>query len=261
MEFDSIKLEGDMRHYILTSILVFTLFHSIPALGLDAAASGECQGTIHSVHVSGYYIEEIGGEIVDGDISGIVFKCEAIGICEPSFFSPPLPFDPQPNPQGGFPEYYAEYSIEPPLSGVAYRYTPYGVRPDGTLVSTMHHCDADSRSYALVGCEDTPIARGVFVIDGNSGGDLLFGIQNCGEDCWTEYIGTYLGPSAVQELSGQPWESLLGRVVDIFGTRTYCAMPGGDYHVITRIELSEGGACGPVPTQIETWSGLKAQYR
>ncbi len=252
-----------MNNIKYSTLLMLILLNVPNAWALMAAANSECVGGAHVVTVSGVYMEEVGGEIYDGEISGLVFECQAIGVCEPSFFFPetPLPFDPQPNPGGGWLAYEAECTIVPPLEGVAYRYIPYGVRPDGTLVTTGHYCSADSRSYALASCHEVPIARGVLTFAGSNGGDLTFHIESCEPDCWSEGIWTYLDIPTVEELSGQPWGSLFGQVVDLYGTRTYCTMLGGDYHELSGIALSPGGNCGPVPTESESWDSLKAKYR
>jgi hypothetical protein len=252
-----------MRRFSILPVLLVTLFWSTGARALDAAATVECVGGDHLVSVSGFYIEEIGGEIYDGEISGIVFECQAIGVCEPAFFYPetPLPFDPQPHPDG-WPVYEAQVTITPPLEGVAYRYIPHGVRPDGTLVATQHHCGADGRSYALASCPDVPITRGTLMIDGDDGGELLFRIDSCSANCWTENVWAYLTSSLLEELAGPSWASLIGQSVDVFGTRTYCSMLGGDYHLITSISPALGDEdCGPVPSQGRSWGGLKAMSR
>lgn len=251
-----------MRNFQFPAVLVLVLLAAPNAWGLIAAANSECVEGTHVITVSGYYIEEWGGEIIDGEISGLVFECQAIGICEPSFFFPetPLAFEPQPNP-GSWPVFEAECTIAPPFDGVPYRYIPFGVRPDGSLVSTSHNCDADQRSYALASCEDIPITRGVLEIESINGDDIYFHIDPCDSDCWSEDIWAFLDIARVEELSGQAWDSLLGQVIDVFGSRTYCTMPGGDYHDITRIALSSAGNCGPVPTEEESWGSLKAMYR
>lgn len=248
-----------MRHTPIFLFLVLALLVAPNCWALNAAAHAECVGESHLVTVFGYYLEELGGEVYDGEISGLVFQCEAIGVCEPAFFYPetPLPFDPQPGSEGWL-EYQAEFTITPPLSGVAYRYTPFGVRPDGSLVPTQGNCDADNRSYALASCPGVPIARGALVLDNNYG---EYRIDLCSESCWTEGIWAYLDMALVEELSGQPLGNLLGRVVDVFGTRTYCTMPGGDYHALTGIALAPDGNCGPVPVEMKSWDSLKAMYR
>lgn len=251
-----------MRYVSALFCLILALSNASTAMALDAAAHAVCVDDAHVVSVSGSYREEAYGEIYDGEISGLVFKCEAIGVCEPSFFYPdtPLAFDPQPG-AGGWSYYAAEFSISPPLPGVAYRYTPFGVRPDGTLVPTEHHCDNDSRSYALIGCEGVPVARGVLEINSTYGDEVYFQIDNCAANCWTENIWSLLDIQDVEDLSGQPWGNLVGQVVDVSAARTYCTMPPGSSHVFTGIALGPNGDCGPVPVESESWGSLKGMYR
>ncbi len=246
-----------MRHIQYCCVFLFSLLASSNVYALDAAASGECIGGTHFVSVSGYYIAED-----DGEISGLVFKCEAIGVCEPSFFYPetPLPFVAPPNPDT-YPRYHAEFSIDPPIEGVAYRYTPYGVRPDGSLVSTWHHCDGDSRSYALVSCSEVPIARGRLVYSFDCYGDFCVRLESCEANCWTEQIWTVWDYVTVLELSDGSGEVLYDQIVDVFGERTYCTMPGGDKYTISRFSLSADSDCGAVSIDNLNWGSLKAQFR
>lgn len=251
-----------MRKLIAIAALIMFVgtFHS--ALALDGAAHVQYVGGEHLVTVSGFYIEEIGGEIYDGEISGIIFKCEAIGVCEEEFFYPeePLPFEPVQNSMG-WPEYTAEMTIDPPLDGVAYRYTPIALRPDGSQVAIYHNCDGDQRSYALAGADDIPITRGTLVIDGGYGDDLYFRVESCSPNCWNEEIWTFLNIELVEELSGLEWGDLIDVPIDVFGGRTYCTMPGGDYHYIDRIDISLDSECGPVPVESFSLDSLKARYR
>lgn len=103
-----------------------------PGWALDGHARVECLNGNHRVTITGTYHEEIDGEFV-----GIVLQREAIGVCVEDGFVPeePLPFLPQFNPDYDYPTYEAVVTIDPPLDGVAYRYKPFGVRPDGSLVS------------------------------------------------------------------------------------------------------------------------------
>ncbi|MCP4292426.1 MAG: hypothetical protein GY780_11410 [bacterium] len=212
---------------------------------------------MHTVTLSGSYFEEF-----DGEISGLVFKCEAIGICESSFFSPdePLPFEPHWESGEPLPVYEATAEITPPHEGVIYRYQPYAIRPDGSRFSIHPSC-SDSRGYALTSDEGVPFLRGTLELSGSNGDDYFFHIEPCPDDCWTEEFFDQLDQNILQDLSGESWTNLLGQVVNLYGERTYCTMPGGNYYNLSQIDLMDGGNCGPVPLDNVSWSNLKAYYR
>lgn len=245
-----------MRKIIIpTAILIFVGVSS--AWCMDGRAHVECVNGEHVVTISGWYNEEFNGEI-----SGLVLKVEAVGLCEDAEFVPEglLPFNPQPNPDF-FPLYETTVALVPPTAGVTYRYTPFGVRPDGALVSLFNYCGTDNRSYALAGCDIAPIVRGEVIIEDLGGGFLEIFVVPCESDCWTEGFRAFLDVETFESLAGEPWIDLHGQTVDVFGDRTYCAMAGGASHVITQIERAPGGACGPIPIQSTSWGSLKANYR
>ena len=67
-----------MRKVLIpTAILVFTGISS--AWCMDGRAHVECVSGEHVVTISGWYNEEFNGEI-----SGLVLKVEAVGLCEAS---------------------------------------------------------------------------------------------------------------------------------------------------------------------------------
>ncbi len=229
------------------------------AAALQGLADGHCDGNNHVITVGGYYFPDF-----DGEFTGLVLVREAIGVCRPPVTLPemPLPFEPVAMPGGHF-EYMATVVLPAPGDAATYRYTPYAVRAEGGVEPLLANCDADMRSYALVACDDVPLARGTIAYDPNSfgSGTLLYLIESCMDDCWTEDMWVYLDGSILADLAGEPAQGLLGAVVDVYGTRTYCTMPGGDYHTITRIERTVGGGCGAVPAEPWSWGGLKAVYR
>lgn len=120
-----------MRNLIFATMIIQVVTSAANAWGLVGRAHVECVNGEHLVTISGWYYEEFHGEI-----AGLTLQREAIGICQAADFLPDglLPFDPQPSPDF-FPSYEATVTIVPPLADVAYRYTPLGVRPDGTLVT------------------------------------------------------------------------------------------------------------------------------
>ena len=248
----------------MRTIIIFLTFFSVlgaaDCLGfINGSSHVTCENGDHVITVSGYSSEEQSEEFV-----GIVLRREAIGICQNIDFVPeiPLPFDPQPDSGSMSLKFEASLTIQPPLADVVYRYSPFGVRPDGSMEPFLHLCDSDFRSYALASCGGAPFARGrvelVFPCDR---GDLCFRIELCEDDCWTESVDAYLDIATLELLAGEPPMDLLGQVVDVFGGRTYCTMPGGDYHSITRIERAPAGGCGPVPVERWNWGGVKAIFR
>lgn len=248
-----------MRKPMAIMIALLALGSATGAAALQGSAGGHCDGDNHVITVGGYCMPDL-----DGEFTGLVLVREAIGVCRPPVTLPevPLPFEPVAAP-GGYFEYTATAVLPAPADAATYRYTPYAVRAAGGLEPLLANCDADLRSYALVACADLPLARGTIAFDpGSVGtGTLLYRVESCAEDCWTEDVGVYLDGTMLADLAGEPAPGLLGAVVDVYGTRTHCTMPGGDYHTITRIERTVGGGCGAVPAQPQSWGGLKAVYR
>jgi hypothetical protein len=239
----------------LATFLVAMLALGVPnaASALGGRAHAVCENGQHVVSVSGDYRPDY-----DGPFEGIVFKREAIGVCTAEEFVPPdpLPFAPQTN--GAF---AAAVTLDAPSPDVTYRYTPYGVRPDGTFEKMVWICDTDFRTYALVSCGGTPLVRGRLEIlascTSNSG--FCVTISPCTEDCWTEPL-VEMDLFSFADAVG-PFGEFVDQVVDVFGDRTACAMPNGDPYSITRIEHAPTGTCGPVPVQERNWGSLKATYR
>lgn len=247
-----------MRYLIATIIGILILGAAGGAWALQGVATGTCDGTNHVVTIEGFTVPAY-----DGDFTGLVLVRTPIGVCRApeTVTDPPLPFDPQPGPEGM--TYTATAVVPAPAEAAVYRYVPYAVRPDGSLESLLANCSADLRSYALVACDDVPLARGTVAIDPQSigTGTLAYVIENCADDCWTENIEAYLDGDTFSALAGEPVQNLLGATVDVYGTRTYCTMAGGDYHTVTRIERTTGGVCGAVPDAPTGWGELKALYR
>ena len=247
-----------MRSLTIITAIILMIINAACAWAMPGVAFVVCENGAHVVTISGWHNEEYHGEVV-----GLELQREAVGGCAAVDFVPggPFPFDPIPDPSIGLRMYETTVTTVPPLAGVTYRYTPFGVRPDGTLVPIIDYCDGDYRSYALATCGTTPFARGEVEVLGSGSGELSFGIELCAPDCWTEFVGMYLDIATLEELAGEPWTDLVGQIVDVFGERAYCAMPGGDYHSITRIERAPAGVCGAVPAETTNWGSLKAIYR
>lgn len=246
-----------MRQAIMIGLGLAALCRPTGASALQGMAGGHCDGTDHVVSISGWYIEAF-----DGDFTGLVFVREAIGFCTPAVTVPeePLPFVPQDTGEA-YLVYTATAVLPAPAEAAVYRYTPYAVRPGGGLEPIHAQCDADDRSYALIACAEVPLARGTFLPGPNYPTVTEFQVLNCPDDCWSEGIGVFLDETSVAQVSGMSAWDLLGRTVDVYGTRTWCTMPPGVYHTVTRIVLTNGGGCGPVPAEDASWGGLKATYR
>jgi hypothetical protein len=250
---------GIMKTYVVLLSCIGAMVSASSCWALNGYARAECLDGKHVVTISGVYREDIDGEIV-----GIVLRREAIGVCVADVFVPeePLPFLPLPNPGHDYSTYEAVVTIDPPLDGVACRYLPFGVRSDGSLVQTENFCDADSRTGALAACDGIPFARGsVEIGEWLPPGEPMFHVVSCESDCWTESFRPDWDIDTLEGLTGEPWVSSIGRVVDVFGERTYCGLPGDDRHNITGIEFAPGGLCGPVPVDNTSWGALKAMYK
>ncbi|MFO7654839.1 MAG: hypothetical protein R6X25_13640 [Candidatus Krumholzibacteriia bacterium] len=243
-----------MRVLLPVSVICLVLGSATGARALQGTATGFCDAGSHVVTISGTIYPD-----VEGTFTGLVLVREAIGVCAPSVTLPeePLPFEPQPGDEG-FPVYTATAVLPAPADAAVYRYQPYAIRADGGLEPLDANCGADMRSYALVACGSVPFARGSIAYDT---GTLTYRVELCPDDCWTEPVGVDLDGPTLESLAGEPAPSLVGVVVDVYGTRTYCRMLGGDLHEITALSRTEDGACGPVPASTVTWGDLKAIYR
>ncbi|MFO7610111.1 MAG: hypothetical protein R6X35_13145, partial [Candidatus Krumholzibacteriia bacterium] len=152
-----------MRKTMLIGMGLAAVCWPTGASALQGAASGHCAGTDHVVTVSGWTIEAF-----DGEFTGLVFVREAIGFCTSAVTVPdePLPFAPQ-DTGDDYPVYTATAVLPAPAEAAVYRYTPYAVRPGGGLEPIHAQCSADNRSYALVACDEVPLARGTFMLGPN----------------------------------------------------------------------------------------------
>lgn len=243
-----------MRKRAVLAPILLMLISAGTAAALDGGAWVRCEDGQHTVSVSGSYVEEY-----DGVIDGIVFKREVIGLCaEPQYLpDPPLPFKPQPDYANVY-YYQASMPIDDPTTHFSFRYTPYGVRPDGTLVPTTYSCDADYRNYALASCGGAPIGRGRLEYNDDYDPGFYLTLVHCTESCWNERIWLY--PSEADAVSEEPIGDLIGNVVDIYGNRTFCSMPLGDAYHVSRIESAPTGTCTSLPVREHTWGSLKATF-
>lgn len=254
--------KGDIMRISIVRIVAFVL--TVAALGAGegrasqfaAAAHVTCVDGAHVVTVAGGYYEPIAGEY-----DHFVLRREAIGICEPDVYleDTPLPFEPVD--EFDYWSFSATITLTPPRDDVVYRYVPFAVRPDGSRQSITHNCDADVRSYALTNCGTAPFLRGhvqgILVI----GSPYYFRIVPCEDDCWSEYLYWEFSESELTALAGESAFGLVGHVVDVYGRRTYCGMPGDPGHIVTRLDRTADGACGPVPVEAVGWGHVKAMYR
>ena len=244
---------------ILILILLANVVFMSPARAsqLAGAAGMTCEGSSHVVTVSGTYYWGI-----EGEYTKIVLKRQSVGVCEPDelLMAEALPFETEPA-VGYAADYSLTFEVSPPRLDVVYRYVPYGVKSDGSLHLILHNCDADSRGYALTNCGDVPFDRGTFVFSGVSGGTLIFGIFSCEDDCWNEGVFGEYPLEEMEVYCGEPPMDLIGEVVDVYGGRAYCAMIGGPYEYITRIERAPSGVCGPVPVRETSWGSFKSMFR
>jgi hypothetical protein len=241
------------------TILLVTLFLGVPgiALSMTARAFVVCENGQHVVSVEGWYSAYNGYDV---PYDGIVLKREAIGVCKPTEFIPadPLPIILQPYSGTTF-TVEASATFDVPTPGVAYRYTPYGVLPDGSFESMYYNCDADGRNYAIANCDNAPIARGILEFTWDCFSGFCLWVIPCSEGCWTDPVLFDL--TFFDGETEAPLPELLGQVVDLFGDRTNCNMTGGTPYTISRIDRAPRGRCGPVPVRGTNWGSLKATYR
>ena len=242
---------------LITTLLAFLLASTGGrASEISGAAGVVCVDGAHVVTVAGSYYYGIAGEY-----DHIVLERQAIGVCEPNVFLEDTPLLFEPVDQVGYASYTATVTVVPPRGDVVYRYLPRIVRPDGSRVSLIHFCDADSRSYALTDCDTAPFLRGRVEMEWDGWSAYVFRITACDGDCWTEPHFETLSQETLTALAGEPAFGLVGRVVDLFGPRTYCGMLGDPGHTLTRVARTVGDACGPVPAESVGWGAVKAMYR
>lgn len=244
---------------VALTLLIPTMIVVDPTFAQEQSLYGRahvvCQGGAHVVTVAGNDYAGIANQI-----DHLVLRRETVGACEPAVVleDSPLPFVPVDN--WGDISFSATVTLVPPRLDVAYRYVPLAVRIDGTQQYLDGSCDADSRSYALTDCPNTPFLRGQLVFDYYTW-PFRVRIAACASDCWTESYYASLSLEEAAQLAGLPVSALLNQYVDVFGHRTYCGMLGDSAYVLTRIALTPGGACGAVPVQRFSWGAVKAMYR
>lgn len=226
------------------------------ASAFAAAATVECSDGAHVVTVGGSYFDPIIGEY-----DHLELLRKSIGVCEPDVWlvDSPLPFEPVD--QGGYSSFTATITLVPPRQNVAYIYAPYAVRPDGSRQLISANCDMDPRGYALTACGTAPFLRGRVEFDSNGWDGPYFRIAACEADCWTEHFNVPIRYATLTAAAGESAYALVGRVVDVFGGRTYCGMVGDPLYAITRVARTTDNACGSVPVDAEAWGTVKATYR
>lgn len=244
-----------------------TLFACIVCLGaavvnasasqLSGTAHVACEGASHTVTVAGTYYSGIAGEY-----TSIVLERQAVGIC----VSPEMlmdyaqPFAPQPSNDYAA-DYTCTFEIPAPALPIVYRYVPYGVKADNSLVAIWSYCDTDWRGYAQLECVDAPFSRGTVFPGYDWTEGMSFRIVGCEDDCWATDLNFDIPEADLAQYAGEPASGLLGQVVDVYGRRTHCGMIGAPTYDITRIERAPLESCGPVPAQEVNWGSVKALYR
>lgn len=229
------------------------------ALALQGSSHLECVNGDHVLTLSGWLYEDS-----DWEITGLYFRRMTIGDCEPDVILPDsaLPFEPQGDGVDEYATYSAILTVTPPRTDVTYRYVPFAVRADGSEERILANCDGDFRSYSLSVCDGAPFHRGraefSFYCDG---GDYCVEIVPCEAECWSEYFWDKIPIERMPDLWAGPEEFQWGMVVDLYGDRTHCGMPGQADYDIVRIESAPDGACGPVPVEPSSWGSFKARYR
>lgn len=223
---------------------------------LSGSAYASSEGNRHIVSFSGWY----GGE--QADYEYIFFGRQSVGICTPDEFlyDSRIPFVLEPWNGPGL-RLSGTIEFEAPNSGVLYRYQPYAMDYDGNERIILNWCATDFTSSTLVSCEEAPFLRGRLLLEYGYGG-IGFRVEACDEDCWTEWLGlNHSTLDLLVELGGEDALSLIGEVVDVYGTKITCQLLGSDSHEVTRIEPAPLSVCGPVPVEATSWGGVKSMYR
>ncbi|MBE0565068.1 MAG: hypothetical protein IH621_03860 [Krumholzibacteria bacterium] len=233
------------------------------ATGADAlvgAAGGYCEDGVHHVSANGPYNPD-----VDGEIAGLVFRREAVGVCLPSELVPdePVAVEIYENAEAFGWSFRASVLLPAPPEAAVFRYVPFVVRPDGSLEPLMFSGNGHP-PRTLVSCTEVPFLRGTIVPDPDYSTPEypLYTFAACAENCWTEAISNVVyTPESLADLLGAPIGELVGRTVDVYGTVAPVDLVPPPSHWITKVELTEGGGCGAVPAEGASWGGLKATYR
>lgn len=245
-----------MRLSAYVIVVAMVLWSNVYSAQLSGSAYSSSVGSKHIVSFSGWY----GGE--EADYEYIFFRRQSIGICTPDEFlyDIRIPFELETWTGPGL-ALSGTVEFEAPDSGVLYRYQPYAMDFDGSERIIMNWCATDFTSSTLVSCEEVPFLRGRLNFDFGHG-TVGFRVESCEEDCWTESLTIYESTlDQLVEWGGEDALSLMGEVVDVYGTKITCQLLGTDSHDVTRIEPAPLGTCGPVPVEATSWGGLKAMYR
>lgn len=177
----------------------------------------------------------------------ILVKQEMVGICGPevTLDAPPM-FLP-----AYATGYEVTFSVQAPIPDLFYAFNAYYVLPDGS------HFPLYFASHEA-GCGLAIAARGLLV-EGTEG----ITYSPCPDDCWTGvvYEGGLLG---FYMLAPEQYEAFVGTniPVDLYGIPgSPYPMPGDFQLVVTQIQPSTLGSCGPVPSETINWGSMKARYR
>ena len=193
---------------------------------------------------------------------GFILKRETIGFCEEAEFLPdvPIPY----TVVQGWPEYVyrcmATITLESPHEDVAYRYTGYFVKADGSQVLVPGAC-SEINGYGFGGCGNAPVARGILEMDFTYYFFPAWKVRTCEGTCWSEEPRDWLTSEEVQSYLGENWQEYIGSAVDVYGHRVFCEMAGDPQFEITGLAPSPTGVCESVPVKSISLDGLKSMYR
>jgi hypothetical protein len=233
-----------LRHKILaatTSLLILA----------TSVAAADAQGTLNTACSEGV-VEIQANYINDGsqpDWVGLVVTRDRVGLCdEPVVILPEM----WPLPELFVPTDYG-FSEIPPAMDQYFRYILQAVDSAGELHLVEPQGDLLCHDFAA--CGPAVAARGFLWDTGD-----WSGIEPCPATCWFEVC---VGPLDIDGLDPEVWETYVntGIPVNLYGEAFVSGMPVSPCLIVSDVQPTEGGECGPAPTAPTSWSSLKHRYR
>lgn len=226
---------------VITVASVLTAATAAPAQG---SLGAECAGGV--VHVSaGFFNGGYGDEYV-----GLVVTRDWVGACDGLVL---ITAEPYPLPEL---YEYTEFSFThtPPELDKYFGYRLWLADSGGHLFSPGPA--GDLLPYDFAACGPAVAVRGRLTCDGD-----WYGIEPCPDTCWGEICS--FQPLTMDEIEPEVYEPYVntGIPVDLYGEAFVDGMPGSPCLIVTDLQPTPDGECGPVPTEARSWSAIKEHYR